>query len=788
MKIKLKFCLVLVFAIACRLPLFAQNQQKPCSVVGAVIDDEKQAVSYASVAVWLEEKVIAGCVTDDKGRFSLTVPQSASAYDITFDFVGFPRKKLEFVADKVRVDLGFVDMVPSMQQLGEAEVVAKSVEKSVSVESTSLNVSATMAGEKGAVLDVLRSFPSVTIDANQNIFIRGNNNILVLFDGMPTSLTDLAAMPAANIKSIDMVTNPDASYDAEGTGGIINIIPKKNNVAGTSALVALNYGFNHFANGNVALNLNKEKTAWRFSINSKYEDDVIEGHLFRSFHADEKSTEQTVNSLATTFNANVNLGTTLRINSRNTLDVDVKFAMPRFNTLSDFSNTYHNDNQVINEKRSSDVTWNRENIDASIVYKHVLPQTRTEIFRASVSKIWGHRPSYYFLEGDSIGKSNSGGSPFIASLQYDCKMPLEFAVMDGGFKFTYRQNDIFHEFYNWENSGWLLSDVFSNDLLHREFVPAAYILFSSKGTKAFSYKFGLRLENSTVWLNSNKEAISQKNNNLFIAPSLNLNYQINERQAIGLVYGRRIGRPTYPQLNPYMSMIDNTTFEQGNMFLKPEHADNLEFAYSLKTNILSLNANLYGRHVGDYITQVTKLQDDILLLTYINCDSDFKTGLDFSIRVEPAGWIDFTLSANTFYSNTKANFEGLDLDNRGWSNSSNLLVNVNPLKGTSLQLQYFYLTPQYYPQFTTETNHYLNVGVKQKLAKGKLVLSAMLTDVFGTNAWRIHSENRIYDLTNSRMNKSRMFWIGVSYNINSFKSNKIAPKAESDRGMIRIGG
>ena len=779
---------LIITAVILLMPFNSWSQQKSCSVSGLIVDVDAHPVSYASVAVRQNQKVITGCVSDDQGHFALAITPSSLPYNLTIDFVGFIRKEIEMVVDKSSIDMGRIVLETAVQQLGEVEVTGKSLEKTANVERTTLNAAAIMTGEKGTALDVLRGCPSVTVDGNQGISIRGNNNILVLMDGMPTTIGDLNLIPAANIKNIDVITNPDASYDAEGTGGIINIIPKKNNnTEGLSAMVSANYGFNHFTNGNVAVNINKKKTSWRFSVNSKYEDDKVIGELYRVFHATGNSLEQLVNGNATIFNTSVGLGTTLRINERNTLDIDLKFIAPRFNNKSDFSNNYVVGGQTIHENRYSDVTWNRENIDGTISYKHVVPQMKTEILKASVSKIWGHRPSYYFLEGDSIGKSNSGGSPFISSLQYDCKRPLKSIMLDGGWKFTFRQNDIFHQFYNFEGGCWQYSDQFSNDLLHQEFIPAAYLMASSKSKQTFTYKVGLRLENSTVWLNSNKEGIQQVTNNLFIAPSLNLSYHISESQEIGLAYGRRVGRPTYPQLNPYMSMIDATTFEQGNMFLKPEQADNLELAYSLKTNVVTFNANLYGRHVSDYITQVTKLKDDILLLTYINCDSDFKMGFDFSFRIEPSKWVDFTLSANTFYSNTKANFEGLDLDNEGWSNNSNLLVNLYPRKGTSVQLQYFYLTPQYYPQFTTETSQYLNVGLKQKLAKGKLTLSALMTDVFGTHVWRIHSENRIYDLTNSRINKSRMFWLGVTYNFNSFKPNKTVKKAEEDRSMIKIG-
>ncbi|MBQ0093077.1 MAG: outer membrane beta-barrel protein, partial [Bacteroidales bacterium] len=172
---------------------------------------------------------------------------------------------------------------------------------------------------------------------------------------------------------------------------------------------------------------------------------------------------------------------------------------------------------------------------------------------------------------------------------------------------------------------------------------------------------------------------------------------------------------------------------------------------------------------------------------YINCNSDLKTGLNLSLKISPVKWFDATLSANTFYTDTKGYFENIDIDNRGWSNRSNLLLNFLPFRNTDIQLQYFLSSPQYYPQFTTAFNHYMNIGIKQTLCKGALTLSATATDVFGTDKWEIHSSNRIFTLDNTSLRKSRMIWLGISYNFNSFKQQKNQKKQEEDRSRLNLG-
>lgn len=429
------------------------------------------------------------------------------------------------------------------------------------------------------------------------------------------------------------------------------------------------------------------------------------------------------------------------------------------------------------------------------MFRHIIKPDVSDIsFRGSVSKIWGRRPSYYHVGDVLLNYSNSGGSPFITNFQADYKQKLDKGSLSAGLKITYRSNDIYHDFYSWENGEWIYSQSFSNDLLHTEMIPAAYIMFSSKNIGKFSFKAGLRGEYSIVSLDSRHENIKSEDDDIFVAPSLSGTYKLSDKQDLSLAFSRRIGRPTYPQLNPYMSMIDAMTYEQGNMYLHPEKTSKLDLTYNVKGERFNIFADAYLNYTTDYISQITKVVDGLLLTTYINSAYDIKSGFDVSIKVFPSKWMTATLSSNTFYVKTcgqlkesEYEFNIIDIDNEGWSNSSNIMLDFIPRKTTSLQVQYFIMTPQYYPQLTTSFTHKMNVGVKQKLLKGALTLSILVTDVFDTYKWEVHSFNRIYDLTNTSKQKSRMLWIGISYNFNSYKQNKAEKSGDSERNLIKFG-
>lgn len=778
--VHIKFIIALLMLFCSPITVFAQRAI--CSISGKVIDEKQNPVSYASVAIYNETVPLTGVITDNDGKFLLKINQSSNEYRLAVKFIGYAKFEGRITPDKPRINLGVITLKEDAIALGEVVVTGKEVAQKSTVEHTTINASANMASSKGTAIDVLRSASSVSI-TNDEIAIRGNKNILVLMDGVPTTASDLSTIPAANIQSIEVITNPDASHDAGGTGGIINIISKRSRAEGFSGMLAANYGFNHYVNGNISLSSNREKSSWRFSYNTKYEDDVINSTLNRKVHGTGYEVFQQMQSTRYTFNNNLSLGADFRINPRNRLSVDAKAIIPRLNIKQDLHNTFVDHEEF----RHNDVTWNRKNIEASVAYTHIIkPDVSYITVRSSVSKIWGERPSHYWVNGIENNRSVSGGSPFIPTIQADYKHKFKAGTLATGAKLTYRRNDVYHEFYQLSGNEWMYSDEMSKDMLHTELVPAAYATFASRIGKKFSYKVGLRGEFSTVTLHSNHDAIEERNNSFFFAPSLSGTYKLADNQDLSLALSRRIGRPTYPQLIPYLSMVDATTYEQGNMHLAPEKATKVDLSYNFSSQAVNLFVNGYLSHTTDYISQITKMDNERLITTYANADSDIKTGVEVSLKVTPAKWMNFSVGANTYYVTTEGVFEGMHIDNHGWTNNSNILLDFVPWKGGDLQLQYFVTTPQYYPQLTTSLTHQMNMGIKQRFMKGAMTASILVTDVLNTAKWDVWSNNSLFNLKNSSTNKSRMIWLGVSYNFNSFKQ-KSNQKTETDRSLIKLG-
>ena len=767
-------------------PVYLFAQAGKCEIVGKVMDENQLPVAYASVALYHERIPLTGVITDDEGRFTLKTAQTDQEYRLAIEFVGYSKYEKMLTPNSPRIQLGTIVLKESAISLGEVVVSAKEVAQKPTIEHTTINASANMASGKGTAIDILRSSSSVSV-SNDVISVRGNSNILVLMDGIPTTATDLSIIPAANIKSIEVITNPDASHDAGGTGGIINIVSKRTRVEGFSGMVAANYGFNHFVNDNIALALNRKKASWRLNYNTKYEDDVVNTVLNRQMHSSDYELFQQMQSTRYTFNNNISLGADFRINKHNRINVDLKAIIPRLNIKQEVHNTFSDGGAQREELRHNDVNWNRQNYEASLSYTHIIKPDVSDItIRGSVSKIWGSRPSYYYMGGEPISRSVSGGSPLISALQADYKHKFKVGTLSAGAKCTYRRNDIYHQVYTMDGGEWAYTDASSNDLLHTELVPALYAMFSSRIGSKFTYKVGVRGEYSIVTLDSKHEAIDERDGNFFFAPSLSGTYKLAENQDLSLALSRRIGRPTYPQLTPYMSMVDATTYEQGNMHLKPEKATKVDLSYNLRSEVVTLFANGYLNYTTDYISQITHFDNERLITTYVNAASDLKTGVELSLRVVPTKWINISAGANTYYTTTRGTYEGADIANAGWTNNSNVMLDFMPWKGGSIQVQYFVTTPQYFPQLTTSLTHQMNIGIKQRLLKGAMTMSVLLTDVFNTAKWEVWSHNNLFNLTNSSKNKSRVLWLSMSYNFNSFKQ-KGEKKSEMDRSLIRLG-
>ena len=244
--------LISLILLAQALVVFSQN-----GVKGRVMEADGRPVIYAAVVLESAGKTVAGAMTGEEGSFLIQGVFNGQ-YLLKISSIGYKDLKREIACTgKGILNLGNIILAQDATVLNEALVVAGETPRSLSVEKTRINTASSAAAATGSVLEVIREASAVSVDGSGGISIRGNSNVLILVDGIPTTLGGLESIPAANVQSIEIVTSPDVKYDSEGTGGIVNIVSKKQSANMFSAMAAFNYGFNGFMNGNVALNYNK---------------------------------------------------------------------------------------------------------------------------------------------------------------------------------------------------------------------------------------------------------------------------------------------------------------------------------------------------------------------------------------------------------------------------------------------------------------------------------------------------------------------------------------------------
>ena len=267
-------------------------------------------------------------------------------------------------------------------QLSGITVTGRAADKKVTVEKTSINPSASVTAATGSVLEVLRSSSAVTVDGSGQVSIRGNGNVLILVDGVPTTLDGLGSIPAANVQSIDIVTSPDAKYDAEGTGGIISITSKKQTQEAFTAMVSANY-----------MSYNVGRWGVRLNYNGRYEKDKIESELHRQILQSGNTLDQLIDADKKTTLHNIGLNVNYKLTKRDILTLDLKAGFPRMNNLQTMHNHYMTAGTASEKVRQTDITFNREMLEGSLTYKHVFEPNKREVISARSAHQHHCRPS-----------------------------------------------------------------------------------------------------------------------------------------------------------------------------------------------------------------------------------------------------------------------------------------------------------------------------------------------------------------------------------------------------------
>ena len=798
MKKTAKFSAFILFIFLGSLPLTSFSQSRPYSVTGKLLDAEtKQPIEYASVAIFKlpDSTLVTGVSTNGQGVFTIN-NLGNGRYFLRSSFVGYKNGIKQFEINGSNVKLTEpIHLQPAALSIGEVIVTGTRSEKQQSVEKTTINVAKNIAAVSGNITDVLKGQAGINIDNEENIYVRGNKNTLVLMDGVPTTLSSLNSIPASNVENIEIITNPDVKYDAEGTGGIINIVTKRRGEAGFSGRVMLNYNFGNSVNG--GLNLHYSKGIWDFDFgyNGKYDKYDINSTLDRFLYSDEIRVQQEMLSRQLSTSHTGTFMMAVRPSKKDVISLGLKGVLPELHNKQSIIGTQtDNTNTVTHFNRLNDIDHLRRMFETTFSYKHIFEKGKHELsFDASYSRNRGRRPAEYYIEDILLQKSTGGGDPTNMAVQADyLKSVSKTGKIEFGLKGLSKYNNFDYKFYdlNTGTDEWILDPAFSNDLKYQEYIYSSYLMYSDKLSKKLEYKIGARLEYNTSELTqaSSNERIYHEY--WFPFPFAQLKYTLDDSQNIALSINRRITRPTYPQINPFISVVDQTTYETGNKHLVPEIQDKVELNYSLIKNSFQLRTNLFASISKDYITQVSMLSDaDKLMLTYVNGSRQNKIGADLDITYKFNKYISVNPAFSVFHTRSTGQYNEIDLSTDDFAWTGSLKTTIKPEKRTEVQIFLNYNSPLSLPQFRLGEIYYADISVRRSFLDNKLSVSLTMTDVFNTRKWNIESDNAVYKLDNYSKNQTRMVWLGLTFNFNSYKANKPQKSGdgEIDNRIIKLG-
>jgi outer membrane receptor protein involved in Fe transport len=772
---------------------------------GLVIDKETQEpLEYATISLLNEmfPERIQGGITNTEGKFKLEV--FPGKYNITIEYIGFDKITLEGKTIRVNENLGTFELEIAAESLNEIELVGERTEVEIRLDKRIYNVGKDITVRGGSVADVLDNVPSVSVDVEGNIALRGNENVRILINGKPSGLVGLSgpqglrSLPAESIEKVEVVTSPSARYEASGTAGILNIILKKEELEGFNGSFIVNGGFPTTYGGNATLNWRTKKLNI-FSTTSLRSSESRGGGIFESENFDpvrfvNENRDYQRNRNSTFFN----LGAEYLIDEKTSLTLSG--FLRRSNNES--NNTTEIDNlnasgQIIDEfgrYQSEEEIDNSQQFTANFTKKfdedghELIIEFQTETSGEDESDL-AENTRIFDQESESLEDQRR------TLLQMDYVWPINQKTQ---FELGYRGNFSFQEteynVFDLLDTGRTPNTQLTNFLGFTQNVNAAYTQFGQKINK-FSYLMGLRMEKTHIEIDQRTSNIFKEKDYTDWFPTLNLSFEFNEKENVTLGYSRRIRRPRSWSLNPFRSLTSLTFFRQGNPDLDPSYSNLIDMGYLKRWDKFTFNGSVYYQKATQVIERITEATGELVQVsldplvelpefrfTSVNLSENTRTGTEFTLTYTPKRKVRISGNFNIFNSETVGTYKGmvLDRDIVSWFARVNSSFPL-PL-GINAQLRGFYFGPRANAQTESKGIVSFSGALNKSMLKDKGTLSFRVSDIL--NSSRRKSTTVTADFRNYTEFQWRQptYVFTFTYRINERKNDRRRNRRENYSG------
>lgn len=741
-------------------------------IQGKIVDAEKNPIEYASVRLMdiVDSTVVTGAYTGIAGDFTIdNIPQAA--YFIRISYANFETRDMEvdLLDDKI-LQLGTIELkfdqtidLDEVTAAGSLDVLKAGIDKKV------YSVADDLTAQGGNVSDILNNIPSISIDQDGNISLRGDGNVTILIDGRPSTLTSsqgqslLDALPANSIERIEVVTNPSARYDPDGTSGIINIVLKKNKLKGFNGMISATAATGDLYQGNANVSYRNKivNTSLGYSFDYQEGSRNYTSELERLI-ADDSSTSLLQSRLGTDFKMShtVVFGMDFFLNERNVLGLSATGNIGKRERTGDLENRLFDDEDFLVNRwdRNSKEPEKSANFDANINYLRTFKKEKGEwsinanqSFRKENEK--GMYDQLYLNTDETTSglaelnqRLNNNSTNRITTAQTDAVFILTKikARTEAGGKVILRNDDV----STYSEARDTITNVYNADTLANfdyRYSEAIYSLYGVFGQELgkFKYQVGLRgeyAEQTPELISSN---LTFKNAYANVFPSAHVKYDLDKVSQFSLSYSKRINRADSRQLNPFTSYADPFNLRSGNPELKPEYIHSFDLGYSFTKKKLIFSLSAFHRITNDVINRIKIYNDNnTAIVTFKNIDKSESTGFEAVVIYKPFKWMKNTISGNGNYINYTNNDPTTNWNNSGFNWGAKYILSIDFWKNSAtFQLNGNYEAPRITPQGRVNPRTSVDLAIDKRLLKKKsLTIGMRVTDVFNTRNFQIDLE------------------------------------------------
>ncbi len=770
------------------------------TIAGKVLDSStKKPVEYANVSLFnsKDSSIVNGAVTNENGAFIIKNVKPGQYY-AKVSFIGYttkPIKNINLTSNNHGTQLGTIELTSSSIKLGAVVVKGKNDMLVTNLDKQVINVDKDLQSAGGTALDVMQNIPALTVDIDGNISLRGSTNVTILVDGKPTGMAGLnssdvlTSIPASSIKSVEVVTNPSAKYDPDGTAGIINIVLKKKSNLGFNGILNLNAGTGTKYTGGTNFNYRTGDINFFGDISGRMFDFNRTGLTNRTNLLENNISylNQSSDAGYSMYMGNLDVGLDYSLDDYNTLSFSTQFRQFHMNNSGNVLNSQLNDQSSLEDYFVNSNEANRmvKATTYSLDYKRDFdnPQQKwtadamyTTIGMNSAS---GTNYDYFITNGNpssnpaSLINNTYNNYHHMLILQSDYIQPLgSNARFDVGFKSSISNLGMDYSFYNFDPSAnlWVNNIDRSNNFDYKEQIHAVYGIYTgSLGN--FKYEGGLRGEYDATNANLLNNGLSFDRHYTSLYPSAYLAYDFTPLEEFKVSYSRRVDRPRPWQINPFINYSDSLNLTYGNPSLAPQYTNSYEMGYSTILFDFNLYTSLFLKQTSGMITQISNLiNNGITETTYQNIANENNYGVEVIANGSLFPW--WKLNANASYFRADIHdpiyVTGITSNySYSWTGRINSTWNID--KTLSLQLTSTYNSPIVRPQGKTDAIYFTDIAVKKDFWNGRLSVNLRLSDIFNTMKYASETYGNGFTMFNTGRRDSRILYLGITYNLNNYK-------------------